>query len=321
MKRMSLFLLTVLMSCRPAAVPKSSPAHQPDGWMEVSKELAEKNWCSRYETYWKVSTNAQGIVISREHGYPPDAWEQLPAIPEVITRSLIRSSFLYEDVAGKKITLHGLPFANGWLTGYDQGEFGGAIFWVDIEGKSPRQLYGSNPINLIPVRNGVLILMGLRHLESVGYAAFLWPEDLGRKGTIPPAINLGETPIAALQLRDERSLSSFLILTDDGIRELMSMRIGKSSYQSFHISTLQPRLSQLNANSIAQSTTDGRLFIGLSDHVLVMDSIASMGPFPIQPPAEHWYSRTECLQIQASDNGCKCIPALDFERKEIKPLP
>lgn len=58
----------------------------------------------------------------------------------------------------------GVRVEDGWLYGYDAGEFGGGLFWFSADGKRRRKVSGRNTQFVLRTPKGVFAVEGLTHL-------------------------------------------------------------------------------------------------------------------------------------------------------------
>lgn len=329
----ALFLLLATHSILPG---------DPEGWIPVEAPIFKAGSttdCLQFREAWVVSKQHDVIAIQRGDfalslGFSnipvlPDALQRL--IPHLITlenektnRLARRAGFLNRTAshfipgADPHDKFRGFPFADGWITGTDHGEFGGAVFWMDANAHRLKFLYGDNLFSLLPTRTGMLVLTGGRHLIGHGNAVFLTPANLAPGGSLPQLTNLGEAPIAAAQIRDD-ILAGFLILTDNGFRRLQAD--SDTGYLlSFSIVTLQPQFAMLGANSFAMQK-DGKIIIGFVDHLLVMSGAWEMDNPWTEPFTSQWYIHSSCVNRVKQGDECVCVPATAEELRRAIQLP
>jgi len=72
-----------------------------------------------------------------------------------------------EMMSGGKSTLKVLETYDGWLVGFDAGEFGGGLWWYRQDGKFDVQLSSKNVHAIYKTQDGIFILGGLAHMDSV----------------------------------------------------------------------------------------------------------------------------------------------------------
>jgi hypothetical protein len=110
--------------------------------------------------------------------------------------------------------------ANGWIVGFDAGEFGGGLYWFNPDGSRHRQIkktvgrYDSeNVVDLIERKGTVLVLQGLDHLSlDRGKLLVLNPQ---KDGTWDAKVfaDLGSRPQLCIEDRGE----SWLLVTNRAV--------------------------------------------------------------------------------------------------------
>src|SRR5262249_8549827 len=54
---------------------------------------------------------------------------------------------------------------DGWLVGYDHGEFGGALFWFSTDGAQHEKISDHQIVDFLPGKDGVLAIEGVAHMS------------------------------------------------------------------------------------------------------------------------------------------------------------
>jgi len=100
---------------------------------------------------------------------------------------------LTEEMKGRKSLLR---TANGWLIGFDAGEFGGGLWWFSEDGSDTKKLLSNNVHAIYETRNGTFVLAGLAHLglDSGEVDQFI---DAPEKVTLRWVSSLGGSPEAS----------------------------------------------------------------------------------------------------------------------------
>jgi hypothetical protein len=168
----------------------------------------------------------------------------------------------------------------------------------------------------------MLILMGLRHLMSSGSAVFLNPRDLGSGRQLPHPIDLGDAPISARLVRND-NMAGFLILTDSGVRETLAYWNNGPDWHDmpFWVTTLQPDLKRFGANSLAVDPRTGAIYIGATEHVVVVENAPRMGMSSHAPMKERWFVLVACARRLKIAGECRCRPAPGNETESLVELP
>jgi hypothetical protein len=99
------------------------------------------------------------VVVSLEDGSvhlgkPPDEEPQQVPLPQHLKLS--------KEMIGSRSVLRA---ADGWLVGFDAGEFGGGLWWFNNQGDENRKLLPENVHAIYQTSDGVFVLVGLAHLS------------------------------------------------------------------------------------------------------------------------------------------------------------
>ncbi|HTS08179.1 MAG TPA: hypothetical protein VMP68_21590 [Candidatus Eisenbacteria bacterium] len=114
-----------------------------------------------------------------------------------------------------------LPTSNGWLGGFDAGEFGGGLWWFSRDGSKTIELLSENVHAIYQIKKDILILTGLEHLGSNFGHVFKF-DDTSGKATVTSLADLGGSPEASTVDSDD----SIIVATPD--RVLRVDKDGKS---------------------------------------------------------------------------------------------
>lgn len=146
-KAAALLLILVFVE----AVPTLSQT--PKGWVHApgSKDNANLWQCAGYGGSWVVNEH-QGTVAITDLGLAKQTQVALPAQVKLSkdmigTRSLLRTT-------------------DGWLIGFDAGEFGGGLWWFSRDGRDVKKLLSQNVHAIHKTPGGIFVLAGLAHLSS-----------------------------------------------------------------------------------------------------------------------------------------------------------
>lgn len=188
---------------------------------------------------------------------------------------------------------------DGWLVGFDDGEFGGGLWWFAGDGSTSHGIrpspslptnsadvfHAENVVGLPRVRDQRLVLMGLDHL-------------IGRSGRIfravsgPQGWNLAL--VAVLDARPDVWLvdgSRLLFLTESGLWSTDGVRT--------------QRIDALDLGGLAPTslvrTADGSFYVGLRYYVLKLVEKA-------RGWEESWLLPAACQKVQLADDSCECVP-------------
>jgi len=157
-----------------------------------------------------------------------------------------------------------VPVEDGWIVGFDAGEWGGGLYWFNHTGTEHYQLSTNKPAgtfdadnvqSLLPCKEGVLAVQGLDHMGlDCGKVEKITRQKDGR-WRADLLVDLGNAPSVSLKDGDNQ----WIIVTTERILRL-------------HVDgTLQPLaqaafMGSLYPNSIAKAP-DGVMYIGMRHFV------------------------------------------------------
>jgi hypothetical protein len=183
----ALIIFTVVAVLRTPA-QKTSTNNGPevlDGWIEAPGSKANPAlWeCSGYGGSWVVSVEP-GAVRVNELNFDDVSDKTSKEIP---LPSYLKLS---KEMIGKRSVLR---TANGWLIGFDAGEFGGGLWWFNNDGSVVRKLLPQNVHSILETPGGTFVLAGLAHLslDDGEIDQFIETED---QVTLKYVANLGGSP-------------------------------------------------------------------------------------------------------------------------------
>jgi hypothetical protein len=252
----------------------------PDGWSETgppSAMISNGNSlaCANYSRHeWKVSSTNIGLRVV-------DAGTEKREVTP-LPQGFVRTS----QMRGVAITA---KTSDGWLIGFDAGEFGGGLWWFSKNGSTTRPISEENIHALVPRGDLVLVLTGLDHMGSnVGAIYAYRPDNHPSSTSLSLLADLGSSPGAA-----SLTEGGDLFIATQG-KVLMLRRNNK--LETLYASTA---LGALYPNSIVEDK-DGMLFVGMRFYVL-----------ELLPDASHkysvkWFTTTACTKAHVKNYDCVC---------------
>ena len=142
-----------------------------------------------------------------------------------------------------------LKLQNGWLLGFDAGEFGGGL-WFAMDDGSMIELSKQNVRGIVATPQGALILSGLAHMGLDSGKAFAVPNVVSSPRDLKTLVELDGAPVAFTATSD----GSIIVATARGIS-----RIGSSGSTE---TLLHRDLEILSPNSITVAP-DGTIYVGM----------------------------------------------------------
>ncbi|MCB1636416.1 MAG: hypothetical protein KDI51_17645 [Xanthomonadales bacterium] len=245
MKAVLLVLLFLAADVRARQFAGETPPQDIDGWVESS---SPDDWphpltmCANhgFGGEWQVAL-VDGRVTIRE--YEPGVVSASP-LPEAA----------YADLGeGARGARSYLPVEDGYLVGFNAGEWGGSVWWLSTDGSSHYRLgessvAGGNPVSFFRVGEEALLVSGLAHLSfRVGSI-----KHIGRRDGQWRIIR--EVPLGtAAEVAIEHPALGIVVIASDGIL----------SYRDGQLTTLtEVGLGSLYPNSIALAP-DGSVYVGM----------------------------------------------------------
>lgn len=292
-----LFTLSAMYSNFCLGVDMPASGEDIRSWLEITplQPLSDEMLCANRSAAgeWSVSI-LDGKIHIQSYTAPQEG--TLPFIIPKRPRFLGSRSVLKTD--------------DGFLVGFDAGEWGGSLWWFSKNGADSYMLSADNIIKLIDIDGIPIAIMGLAHL-SIDYGGILelarHSTKLGRKWLLDLGADSDNTPtknVREIKWGIERSLSldsrpytfardnkgGLLIITTKGLSYYY-----KGAIQHIHSSYY----GSVYPNSIAISS-EGIIFVGMR-HAIAKLTPNSGGY------TESWLVPPSCAVLEV--DKCKCKPA------------
>ena len=166
MQRFSLLLLPLILAFGVCVAAREYP-RDITKWREFKvppkSPLAPRMiwfYASNYsDLSWRVFTKNGKALASNDPEAPVKPSERPKFTPKVAAR---KSDSAYNLFQG------GSAFAavdDGWLVGFNQGEFGAALYWFSRDGKRNYKISNHQIVDFVTLSNGVYAVEGLAHLS------------------------------------------------------------------------------------------------------------------------------------------------------------
>lgn len=177
---------------------------------------------------------------------------------------------------------------NGWLIGFDAGEWGGTLWWFSEDGKTRKKLADENVVGLVKVSTKhILVLTGLAHL-GMDYGKVLYVmQDEGGGWKAETLVDLGAAP----RTFAVESPESVLVITT---KDLVRVKAAGTAENLF-----QTRYRFLYPNSMTLSK-DGTIHVGMRHFVTRLTPIG-MGY------KEDWFVPKNCQRFELRNHECVCL--------------
>ena len=253
----------------------------PSGWTPypTPKNSSETLRCANYSIRreWRVSVSNGAIeiaVIPFERGGAQSQVFKKQELPPGIER--------VKGMVGLQSTL---KLQNGWLLGFDGGEFGGGLWFAGNDGET-QMLGGENVRGFVETTQGILVLAGLAHMTLDSGKVFILPYAVKSPRDAKFLVELDGAPQAFTKVSDD----AMLVVTTRGVSRVSSS--GRSE------PLLHRDFSLLYPNSVA-ATPDGAIYVGMRLFV------ARLTPHA-EEYLEQWMVPDSCTRFQIQGLDCAC---------------
>jgi hypothetical protein len=188
-----LLVVVTIWAALPTAAqspPSAKERDAPEGWVQApSSKVNRALWeCAGYGGSWIVGLQDGSVRIDELSERAPEK-NPLPQFLK-LSKEVIGSRSLFRT-------------ADGWLVGFDAGEFGGGLWWFSNEGDDNRKLLSENVHSILQTPNGVFVLVGLAHLSLNSGKIYQYTET-AEQLKITYVADLGGSPEASTVDSDHR---------------------------------------------------------------------------------------------------------------------
>lgn len=272
--RVLTLLLTSLLTAATAG-GRAEAQSLPTGW--VIYPMPESNssvmQCANYsELEWSVSLSETGTAQIAPH--PTTHGAGSSKLPPRVKRQ--------KGMIGAESTF---KLQNGWLLGFDAGEFGGGLWFADADGKT-QELSRERVRGFVGTQQGVLVFVGLAHMFQDSGKVLIVPYKITSKADLRTLVELDGAPQAVSKLSDDTAL----VITTQGISQISSSGVSKT--------LLRRGFGSLYPNSIV-STSDSAIYAGM--RLFVIRLVPESGEY-----TEQWLVPDNCKHFRIRDLQCVC---------------
>ena len=189
------------------------------------------------------------------------------------------------SVHASRRTMTAIAFENGRLAGYDNGEFGGGLWWIDAD-RSVTRISRDNVRGLVHTSFGTLALVGLDHLSM-------------RSGKVLRFVPETPNPPSMIILADLREAPRAFTLTSDGAVVVVTgtkvLRINSPGTIETLFST---NYMGLYPHSVVVSS-GGTIYVGMRHFVTRLALVK-------QSYVEDWLVPADCARFEQREYDCHC---------------
>ena len=251
----------------------------PAGFVELGhRPSGDEQFCANHSRqWWMVSAPDGALSITR---YPTT--RPYDPLPFESTREKKRST---KYLGARRV----MKVADGWLAGYDGGEWGGGLWWYDANGRSSYRIpapidgyHSENVQGFAHYGEDLLVFMGLDHLGIRSGYVFRARKIEGQWRLIRFA-TLGARPLAWIV-----EANRVLVVTGTGLWE------ATGDAPARHIAPID--IGIMAATSLTR-TGDGALYVGMRRFVLRLE----YGTWE-----QTWLVPSNCVKATYREFDCVC---------------
>ena len=256
------------------AAPAATPSPVPAGWVPIQPS-EERRRCANYSRdEWRISIDGGAVSIAKASTREPNSGPKLPfALPP------------QPELRGRR---HVLAAGDGFLVGFDAGEWGGALYWFGKDGAGQQKLASENVRGLVALGpDTALAIEGLAHL-SMSEGRVRWLERRGGAGAFRAAAQtpLPDAPQAHVAVPGG---AVYLLTTSSLVRVTPDRRV--TVVQPVETYGLYPDSMAIDPG--------GALWIGMRQ--LVLRLLPARDRF-----TETWLVREDCQRAEQVNLDCFC---------------
>ncbi len=244
----------------------------PEGWIQAPSSKDNS-------ALWECAGLAGSWVVSESHGPLAVTELDVEQEEEVAVPPYLKLS---KEMKGRKSLLR---TANGWLIGFDDGEFGGGLWWFNEDGSDSTKLLSDNVHAIYETRNGTFVLAGLAHMghDAGEVDQFI---ETPEKVTLRWVASLGGSPEASTVDPD----GDIVVASPRGV-----VRVDYSG----KVHLLYGSGEGLTYPTSVVADQNGDIFVGMRFFVLRLRPVDSL----YRP---QWLMRTNCRSFKTVKYVCSC---------------
>jgi len=254
-----------------------SPNPLPAGWkvFPTPAENSDVTHCANFARQQQVSLSDAGTlqIVQLPRRASPIPPPELPA-----GAKLQRGMFGYESV---------LKVQNGWLLGFDGGEYGGGLWFVDTNGNGT-PLYRENVHGLVETSGGVMVFVGVAHMTIDRGEVLIARNPVTADTKLETLAPLDGAPETFTKISPDAAL----VVTTHGISRITS--------SGDHQALTHSKFAILYPNSIIV-TPDGTIYVGMRLFVVRLVPASKPGEY-----TEQWLVPEDCEHFYSEGYTCAC---------------
>lgn len=283
---LAILLWAICVACINPASSQTKPASSesialpiPAGWVAYRAPAADSailQCAANSRREWRVEAADKGAVEIRLDRRE----EHRAALPPAIN--------LRGAAIGAKGSRSIEQVDDGWLIGFDAGEFGGGLWWFASDGKSRKRLASDNITGFARTANGVYAVTGLAHMGFESGKVLQIGAGAAGNRQIKTLVDLGFAP----QTFAVESDDSLLILTT---RALIRVKTAGATER-----LLTVNFGRLYPNSMVILPSNV-IYAGMRHFVVRLTPIEN-------GYKEEWFVPNDCTRFKEQNYDCVCLP-------------
>jgi hypothetical protein len=249
----------------------------PAGWkvFPTPVDNSDVMHCANFARQQQVSLSDAGTLQivqlpQRASPIPP------PELPAGAKRQ--QGMFGYESI---------LKTSTGWLLGFDGGEWGGGLWFVDANGTAT-QLYQENVHGFVETSRGVMVFLGVAHMTIDEGRVLIARNPVTADTKLEMLAPLDGAPETFTKISPDAAL----VVTTHGISRIAS--------SGEHQTLTHSIFAILYPNSIVV-TPDASIYVGMRLFVVRLAPASKPGDY-----TEQWLVPEDCEQLRLERYTCSC---------------
>jgi virginiamycin B lyase len=299
----TLYALFFALVARSVSSPAPSPTMPPD-WIAIPAPAGAEKLCAMDALrQWHVTLDGDALTVTKE------SWRSRDSLPFAIALKPDEMS----DI-GDRGDRHVLRVSDGWLVGFDDGEWDGSLWWFDNDGKTARKLEGSSKADwqsamknaqpgsrpaylragnvhaIVQTSSGVLAFTGVAHITIDEGSVFRLDRDSHGAWNAIRVSDLDGAPEAVSVV----SPTDILVATNGSLWQV------NDSGHAQKLHALDTR--GFYASSLTAHDT-GTMFLAMRQYIVRLTQTGSSY-------AEQWFAPADCPTFVGGEgDSCKCVGA------------
>jgi hypothetical protein len=271
---------TVFATAQSSTLPPNHAIQQtelPAGWkvFPTPAEGSDVMHCANFAQQQQVSLTETGVlhIVQLARRASPIPPPELPA-----GAKLQQGMFGHESI---------LKTSTGWLLGFDGGEFGGGLWFVDVNGNASH-LYQENVHGFVETSRGVMVFVGVAHMTIDRGEVLIAHNPVTADTKLEMLVPLDGAPETFTKISPDAAL----VVTTHGISRI-SISGDQQSLTHSIFAILYPK-------SIVV-TPDASIYVGMRLFVVRLVPTLKPGDY-----TEQWLVPADCEQFHMEGYTCSC---------------